>query len=120
MLRLLLAGAVALLLLSSQAEAACEVTPFRFLPGSDSDVVLTVTAGSRCNVTIRAAARTSFNSNKISSPPANGLARTNGTAGASYQPRAGFKGSDAFAFTVCYTSLGRPGCSTLRVRVTIQ
>lgn len=119
MTRRLLAGAAALLALTLQAEAACQVAPFRFVAGSDSDVELSITAGSRCNVTIRAAGRTNFTGNRISSPPANGMARTNGTAGASYLPRAGFKGRDAFTFTVCYSS-PRPGCSMIRVKVTVE
>jgi hypothetical protein len=118
-MRSLLTGAAALLLLSAQAEAACQVAPFRFQPGMDADVELTITAGSRCNVTIRDAARVKFTGSRISNPPANGMARTNGTSGASYQPRAGFKGRDAFAFTVCYSS-PRAGCSVLRVKVTVD
>ena len=120
MRRVTLAAAIAVLMLATRAEAACQVSAHRFVFGSELDLDVEITGGTRCPITVRLGAKSTAQSNRISSPPANGMARTSGAAGVLYQPKAGFTGRDAFAFTVCGSGGGRSGCSTVRVRVTIQ
>lgn len=118
--RILLLAAVAALTLTSRAEAACQVSPHRFVFGFDTEIDVEITGGTRCPITVRLGAQSTAQSNRITNPPANGIARTSGAAGVLYQPRAGFTGRDAFAFLVCGRGAGRSGCSTVRVRVTVQ
>jgi len=115
-----LAATIAVLMLTARAEAACEVSQHRFTFGSDVDLDVEITGGTRCPITVRIGAKSKAQSNRISSPPTNGTVRTSGAAGVLYQPKAGFTGKDAFAFAVCGSGGGRSGCSTVRVRVTVQ
>jgi hypothetical protein len=117
---IVLAAAIAVLMLTTRAEAACQVSPHRFVFGSDTEIDVEMPGGTRCPITVRLGAKSTAQSNRISSPPANGMARTSGAAGVLYQPKAGFTGRDAFAFIVCGSGGGRSGCSTVRVRVTVQ
>lgn len=118
--KIVLAAVIAVLMLTTHAEAACQVSPHRFVFGSDIDLDVEIIGGTRCPITVRLGAKSTAQSNRISSPPANGMARTSGAAGVLYQPKAGFTGKDAFAFVVCGSGAGRSGCSTVRVRVTVQ
>jgi hypothetical protein len=117
---ILLASAIVLLLPMAKAGAACEISAHRFVFGADTELDVTITGGTRCPITVRLGAKSTAQSNRISSPPSNGTARTSGAAGVLYQPKAGFTGRDAFAFMVCGGGGGRSGCSTVRVRVTVQ
>lgn len=117
---IVLAAAIAVLMPTTRAEAACQVSPHQFTFGSDIELEAEITGGTRCPITVRLGAKSTAQSNRITNPPANGIARTSGAAGVLYQPRAGFTGRDAFAFLVCGRGAGRSGCSTVRVRVTIQ
>jgi hypothetical protein len=117
---IVLAAAIAALMLTTRAEAACQVSPHRFVFGSDIELDVEITGGTRCPIAVRLGTKSTARSNRISNPPANGMARTSGAAGVLYQPKAGFSGKDVFAFIVCGSGGGRSGCSTVRVRVTIQ
>lgn len=107
-------------MLTSQAEAACQVSLHRFVFGSDIELDVEITGSARCPITVRLGAKSTAQSNRITNPPTNGTARTSGAAGVLYQSKAGFTGRDAFAFMVCGSGGGRSGCSTVRVRVTVQ
>jgi len=115
-----LAATIAMLMLTTRAEAACQVSPHRFVFGSDIELDIEITGGTRCPITVRLGAKSKTHSNRITNPPANGTARTSGAAGVLYQPKAGFTGRDALAFLVCGSGGGRSGCSTVRVRITVQ
>lgn len=117
---IVLAVALAVLMPTTRAEAACQVSPHRFVFGSDMELDAEITGGTRCPIAVRLGAKSTTRSNRISSPPANGMVRTSGAAGVLYQPKAGFTGKDVFAFMVCGSGGGRSGCSTVHVRVTIQ
>jgi hypothetical protein len=116
----ILALAFALLMSTTHAEAACQVSLHRFVFGTDIELDVEITGNARCPIAVRIGEKSTARSNRISSPPANGMARTSGAAGVLYQPKAGFTGKDVFAFTVCGSGGGRSGCSTVRVRVTVQ
>ncbi|HEY8268939.1 MAG TPA: hypothetical protein VIG34_09790 [Xanthobacteraceae bacterium] len=117
---IVIAAVIAVLMLTTHAEAACQVSPHRFVFGSDIELDVEITGGTRCPIAVRIGEKSTARSNRISSPPANGMVRTSGAAGVLYQPKAGFTGKDVFAFAVCGSGGGRSGCSTVRVRVTIQ
>lgn len=120
MRKIVLAAAIAMLMLTTHAEAACQVPLHRFVFGSDLELEVDITGGTRCPITVRLGAKSTAQSNRITNPPRSGTARTSGAAGVLYQPKAGFTGRDAFAFMVCGSGGGRSGCSTVRVRVTVQ
>ncbi len=92
MRKIVLTAAIAVLMLTTHAEAACQVPPHRFIFGSDLELEVDITGGTRCPITVRLGAKSTAQSNRISSPPANGTARTSGAAGVIYQPKAGFTG----------------------------
>ena len=117
---IVLAAALAVLMPTTRAEAACQVSPHRFVFGSDIELDVEIAGSARCPITVRLGAKSTARSNRITNPPANGTVRTSGAAGVLYQPKAGFTGKDVFAFTVCGSGGGRSGCSTVRVRVTVQ
>lgn len=117
---IVLAAAIAVLMLTARAEAACQVSPHRFTFGSDIELEAEIIGGTRCPITVRLGAKSKAQSNRITNPPTNGTVRTSGAAGVLYQPKAGFTGKDVFAFAVCGSGGGRSGCSTVRVRVTVQ
>ena len=99
--------------------SACNVIPFRFNFGSDTSTVMQVGSGRRCSVTLHTGARSTFSGIAISAPARNGTVRA-GSSGATYQSKPGYKGADAFAFTVTGTDSSGSGKSTVRVSVTVQ
>ena len=84
--------------------SACNVVPFRFNLGSDTSTVMQVGSGKRCSVALHAGARSAFSGVAISAPARNGTVRA-GSSGATYQSKPGYKGADAFAFTVTGTGM---------------
>jgi hypothetical protein len=106
--------------LGAASADACVTARYRFSFGSDTATSMQVASGQSCLVGVGAAGQSTFTSFRISSPPANGTASQSGTSGVVYRSRAGFHGSDAFAFTVTGHGPAGNGSSTIRVSVTVQ
>ena len=70
--------------------------------GSDTSTVMQVGSGKRCSVTLHAGGRSVFSGVAISAQARNGTVRA-GSSGVTYQSKPGYKGADAFAFTVTGT-----------------
>ena len=118
MQRLLLAT-IFLAVMGGIEASACMIVPFQIDFGSDTATVMQVGSGKRCSFTLHAAAQSAFSGVAISAPARNGTARAD-YLGPTYQSRPGYKGADAFAFTVTGTNWGRPVKSTVQVGVTVQ
>ena len=101
--------------------SACMIVPFQIDFGSDTATVMQVGSGKRCSVALHAGARSAYSGVAISAPARNGTVRA-GSSGATYQSKPGYKGADAFAFTVTGTGpfTNGLGKSTVQVSVTAQ
>jgi hypothetical protein len=101
------------------AEAACRVDRWRFFFGSESNATMT-TDGAPCRTQVRwTGAKSAVHAVAISSPPRNGRASASGN-GVTYQPRAGFKGTDTFVFTITGEKSGAGTSATVRATVTVR
>jgi hypothetical protein len=101
--------------------SACNIVPFNFNLGTDTSTVMQVGSGKRCGVILRAGARSAFSGVAISAPARNGTVRAS-SSGATYQSKPGYKGADAFAFTVTGNGAftNGSGKTTVQVSVTAQ
>jgi hypothetical protein len=102
------------------ADAACQVSNIRFDLTANQTVASTVsTDNGGCGITFRGGVNTAYTSISVIQRPRNGTIapRSNGFA-FNYQPRPGFKGSDAFAIKACGSNRGKPGCVTVNYAVT--
>ena len=101
--------------------SACTVVPFRLNFGSDTSTstVMQVRSGKQCSVIFSAGARSTFSGVAITAPARNGTVRP-GSIRAGYQSKPGYKGADAFAFSIAGTGPSGSWKSTVQVSVTVQ
>jgi hypothetical protein len=105
----------------SSADAAnCEVYRNRLAFASDASVDMIVRSGLDCRVRYPLAESIHIDSNVISERPRYGGARIDGTSAAYYRSNPGYRGPDRFTFTFCGEEGGKPGCSSIRVKVTVR
>lgn len=105
----------------SYADAAnCEVYRNRLTFASDTSVDMIVRSGRDCRVRYPLAESIHIDSNVISERPRYGGARIEGTSAAYYRSNPGYRGSDRFTFTFCGEEGGKPGCSSIRVKITVR
>jgi hypothetical protein len=105
---------------SGSADAACQVSNIRFDLTANQTVASKVsTDNGGCGITFRGGVNIAYTSITVTQRPRNGTIapRSNGFA-FNYQPRPGFKGSDAFAIKACGSNHGKPGCVTVNYAVT--
>ena len=103
------------------AEAGpCQVYPFRLVFAADSYTAMNAASGKDCSIVVRSEEKLTIDSNEITNPPSHGGAKAKGNAGAYYRSNPGFHGDDSFAFTLCGSDKGKPGCSTVRVKVHVR
>ena len=62
----ILALAIALLMSTTHAEAACQVSPHRFVFGTDIELDVEITGSARCPIAVRLGAKSTARSNRIS------------------------------------------------------
>ena len=62
---IVLAATIAVLMLTAPAEAACQVPPHRFVFGSELELEVEITGGTRCPITVRLGAKSTAQSNRI-------------------------------------------------------
>jgi hypothetical protein len=114
--------AAALLALSAgAAQAKCNNTP-KFLSVTDSEIAVSmnVSTGTLCAVTVRPRKREMLGLPTITKPPSNGTARVRGPDRVAYRSNRGYRGPDAFSFTIKSTIDGKPAEPTLNVAVTVD
>jgi hypothetical protein len=86
--------------LSATAQADNCTARFQFIFGQVRSGTMTASSGVPCDAnTTRTGAKTVIKSVRVTSPPKNGSASAHST-GVVYRSKPGFKGSDAFTFTV--------------------
>ena len=115
------AAALATISMLAKADAAsCRFLPFRLFIAADALTSINVESGKDCLVSIPSGGSFMLASNEITARPEHGGAKPNGVAGAFYRSNPGYRGKDAFAFTLCGSDNGKPGCATVRVRVYVR
>jgi len=101
------------------AEAACTITPWRFIWDTQTDASMS-SDGGPCRSSIIQVFRTGeVHSVKIAAGPRHGAASASGRT-VNYRPRAGFKGEDSFVFAINGRRNGNPVQARVRVNVTVR
>jgi hypothetical protein len=112
--------AVLLVLLANGAHARdCDVYRVPLTLGTNVGYQVIAASGEDCRVAVRIP-DFSVESNEIISHPRYGGARVDGTTATYYRSNPGYRGADAFAFSLCGRTGGRAGCSTVRVKVQVR
>jgi hypothetical protein len=120
-MRVIIVGAALLALSAEAASAKCNNLP-KFVTAGDSEIATTmnVSTGTLCGVTVRPRKGQTLGSPTLSKPPSNGTAIVRGPDRVSYRSDKGYRGADAFSFTVKSTIDGKPAESTVNVAVTVD
>jgi hypothetical protein len=111
------------LLLGTPCLAACHTDKFTFFYGSDTSTTMHVSSGGRCTINIVLGPTGSIKSIAVTEQAKHGSASYNGGIAypeIAYQSSRGYKGADAFAFTVDGQGIHRSGLSTIRVSVDVK
>ena len=110
-----------LLLLSGPATAQTCKVRFSFVFGQVTSGTMATASGGSCAAQAdRTGSKTVIKSVKVASPPKNGTASA-GAIGVTYRSRPGFKGSDAFTFTIFGDGdAGTNKTATIQMSVTVQ
>jgi hypothetical protein len=109
--------------LSTPSFADCHIEAFRFFFGSDTSTSGTVSSGSNCTIRPGAGRNAGFSSIAVTTPAKHGSATTNGSIFSPevyYKPKAGYKGSDDFVFTITGGGARLQGPSNIHVTMDVQ
>ena len=90
------------------------LSPFGF----DSSGVINVAAGQSCNLSLSTSG--TIEAAQIAERPQNGQLRMRGLSSAVYTPKAGFRGTDEFAFTITGRNQNVSGTSTVRITANVN
>ena len=97
----------------------CRAKPIPLALGLDAEASIAVPANTPCTILVQAGS-TALDSITIDAPPERGTLTPRGRTGVVYRPQRGFKGEDAFAFSLH----GRPSSvretSIIRVRSSVN
>jgi hypothetical protein len=96
----------------------CRVTPIPLVLGVDTDISITMPAPTPCMIVVRGG-NAVLDNITIDAPPARGTLTPRGRTGVIYRPSSGFKGDDAFAFSLRGRASSINGSSVVRVRAKI-
>jgi hypothetical protein len=107
--------AVLLVLSCAPARAGCLYKTFDFHPEKNDAVVVDVIvdAGSSCTHNFAEGPGYRFTGISFAREPENGSLVKTGANRFIYTPAKGFKGKDAYIFTICATKGAQKGCSTV-------
>jgi hypothetical protein len=118
-MRAIAAAALVFFSLTAGSEAKCLMNRFTFHLGNDVSTT-GATDGARCTIRLNNS-RDPIYGTKVISPPRGGVATVNGRTTVIYQPKAGFKGEDKFAFQWVGKERGiTPMAATINVSVTVN
>jgi len=97
----------------------CQVPQLSLNFGSDAAVSVPVPAAKACAVPVAVGAAT-VKALKIDSQPAHGQLLPRGRSAVVYVPKSGFKGEDAFAFSIVGNSSSGSGAAVFHVTANVQ
>jgi hypothetical protein len=115
--------ATVLLLSATPCRAACHTDHFNFFYGSDASATMHVSSGGRCTINLVLGHTGSIKSIAVTEQAKHGSASYNGGIAypeIAYHSSPGYKGDDAFAFSVDGEGIHRSGLSTIRVSVDVK
>jgi hypothetical protein len=96
----------------------CVVTPSRLAFVPMTEVKMTTSARSPCLLSLRLG--TAVDALTITADPQHGVVVPRGRTGVVYRPLSGFRGEDAFWFSLDGRSNQNPGAAVVRVGVTVR
>ena len=97
----------------------CRVEPIPLALGRQSDVPIALSANTPCAILIKAGSAV-LDDITIDAPPRHGTLALRGRTGVVYRPGPGFKGRDAFAFSLHGRSSAAPGTAAIQVRAVVE
>ena len=98
------------------SDRSCRVKPVPLMLGAATDISIAAPADMPCTILVRTGS-TSLDAMTIEAPPQNGTLAERGRTGVIYRPSRGFKGDDAFTFSL---RGGVPESAIIRVRASIK
>lgn len=105
---------------SAAAAEACAVRRFHFAFGADTAATMLASSGELCWLRVQAGQDSIFQSVRIVAKAAHGSVTRTGSATVNYRSYPGYRGPDAFAFTVTGKGPTSAGPSTIRVSVAVE
>jgi hypothetical protein len=111
------------LLSATPSEAACHTDRFNYFYGSDASASMHVSSGARCMIKLVLGHTGSIKSIQVTERAKHGSASYNGGIAypeIAYQSSPGYKGDDAFVFTVDGQGVYHSGLSNIRVSVDVK
>jgi hypothetical protein len=115
--------ATALLLSATPCRAACLTDHFNFFYGSDASATMHVSSGARCSIKLVLGPTGSIKSIEVTERAKHGSASYNDSLAypeIAYRSSPGYKGVDAFGFSVNGQGIHRNGVSNIRVSVDVK
>jgi hypothetical protein len=97
----------------------CRVEPIPLALGRHSDVPIALPANTPCAILVKAGGAV-LHDITIDAAPQHGTLALRGRTGVVYRPSPGFKGSDAFAFSLHGRSSAAPGTAAIQVRAVVE
>jgi len=97
----------------------CRITPARLAFVPVTEVKAMVSAGSPCLVSLRLGSAR-VQKLAITVDPQHGVVTPRGRTGVIYRPQSGFRGEDAFWFSLDGPSNQNPGAAVVRVGITVK
>jgi hypothetical protein len=97
----------------------CRVEPIPLALGRHSDVPIALPANTPCTILVKAGSIV-LDDITIDAAPQHGTLARRGRTGVVYRPSPGFRGSDAFAFSLHRRSSAAPGTAAIQVRAVVE
>ena len=90
---------VAMVVVGALSARGCRVAPIPLTPGAGTELAIAIPADTPCTILIPAGSAI-LDDITVDTPPQHGTLTARGRAGTVYRPNRGFKGDDAFAFSL--------------------
>jgi hypothetical protein len=97
----------------------CRVEPIALALGRQSNVPIALPADAPCTILVKAGSAV-LDGITIDAPPRHGTLALRGRTGVVYRPNPGFRGDDAFAFSLHRRSGTVPDSAAIQVRAVIE
>jgi hypothetical protein len=97
----------------------CRVKPIALVPGVDANVSILVPPRTPCTIVVQSG-NAALRDLLVTVPPVHGTLTPRGRTGVIYQPNRGFRGDDAFAFSLQGSANVAGASALIRVRATVN
>ena len=110
---------VAMVVVGALSARGCRVAPIPLTLGAGTELAIAIPADTPCTILIPAGGAT-LDEITVDTPPQHGTLTARGRTGTVYRPNRGFKGDDAFAFSLNARSGAVRESSIVRVQASIK